>query len=103
MTVAQLAEHWIVVPRVEGSSPFGHPNLFSETGLTDSPVSLFVPTGRPHLTKVSVHWQGCVRLSLLGDFVGWKIVGTFAVRTDQNVLVGGRRCGKREIIDILAK
>ena len=25
VTVAQLAEHWIVVPRVVGSSPIGHP------------------------------------------------------------------------------
>ena len=25
VTVAQLAEHWIVVPRVVGSNPIGHP------------------------------------------------------------------------------
>ena len=27
--VAQLVEHWIVAPDVEGSSPFTHPNYLS--------------------------------------------------------------------------
>jgi hypothetical protein len=27
VTVAQLVEHWIVIPDVAGSRPVGHPNL----------------------------------------------------------------------------
>ena len=36
VTVAQLAEHWIVAPVVVGSSPISHPN-----SLHSSPLALW--------------------------------------------------------------
>lgn len=41
VTVAQLAEHWIVAPVVVGSSPIGHPffiGLFSTSANTNDPL-----------------------------------------------------------------
>ena len=50
VTVAQLAEHWIVVPRVVGSNPISHPKE-KERSSNQGLLSFFVLVYKSYRNK----------------------------------------------------
>ena len=59
MGVVQLAEHWIVVPGVVGSSPITHPRQRRGSGLSRSPLSFHIgasPSGKARDFDSLIRW-----------------------------------------------